>query len=66
MTVLNIFFHYFSEQIRLDISCKSSARQRIHMKHQALFLRKNLKVKKTKKKTANFMQMSALFADASL
>ena len=32
-----IFFHCFSEKIRLDISCESSARQRIHMKHQVLF-----------------------------
>ena len=28
-------FHCFSEKIRLDMSCESSARQRIHMKHQA-------------------------------
>ena len=28
---------YFSEKIRLDISCESSTGQRIHMKHQALF-----------------------------
>ena len=31
------FLHCFSEKIILDISCESSARQRIHMKHQALF-----------------------------
>ena len=31
------FFHYFSEKIRLDVSSESSARQRIHMKNQALF-----------------------------
>ena len=30
-------FSLFLEKIRLDISCESSARQRIHMKHQALF-----------------------------
>ena len=30
-------FHSFSEKIRLDISCESSAKQRIHMKLQALF-----------------------------
>ena len=30
-------FHCFSEKIRLDISCESSARHRIHMTHQALF-----------------------------
>ena len=31
------FFFVFSEKIRLDISCESSALQRIHMKYQALF-----------------------------
>ena len=35
------YFHCFSEKIRLDVSSESSARhsarQRIHMKHQALF-----------------------------
>ena len=31
-----IFFHCFSEKIRLDVSSESSARQRIHMKNQAL------------------------------
>ena len=31
------FFHCFSEKIRLDVSSESSARQRIHMKNQALF-----------------------------
>ena len=34
---IRVLFHCFSEKIRLDISCESSARQRIHMKHQALF-----------------------------
>ena len=33
----------FSEKIRLDISCESSARQMIHMKYQALFSLKNIK-----------------------
>ena len=28
---------FFSEKIRLDVSSESSARQRIHMKNQALF-----------------------------
>ena len=42
-----IFFHCFSKKIRLDISCQSSARQRIHMKHQALFSLKD-KSKKIK------------------
>ena len=32
-----IFFHCLSEKIRLDISCESSARQRIHMNLQVLF-----------------------------
>ena len=41
------FFHCFSEKIRLEISCESSARQRIHMKPQALFPTKD-KSKKTK------------------
>ena len=31
------FFIVFPEKIRLDVSCESSTRQRIHMKHQALF-----------------------------
>ena len=33
-----------SGKIRLGISCESSARQRIHMKNQALFKSKKLKV----------------------
>ena len=41
------FFHCFSEKIRLDISCESSARQRSHMKHQA-FLSLKDKCKKIK------------------
>ena len=40
-------FHYFSEKIRLDVSSESSARQRIHMKNQALFSSKD-KSKKLK------------------
>ena len=36
-TVLNIFFSlFFQKKIRPDISCESTARQRIHMKHQTL------------------------------
>ena len=31
------FFMVFSGKIRLDVSCESSARQRIHMTHQTLF-----------------------------
>ena len=37
ITFMKIFFQCLSEKIRLDISCESSARQRIHMTHQALF-----------------------------
>ena len=43
--IVFFFFKCFSEQIRLDISYESSARQRIHMIHQALF---SSKVKKNK------------------
>ena len=31
------YFYCFSEKIRLYVSSESSARQRIHMKNQALF-----------------------------
>ena len=37
-----LFFIVISEKIRLDVSCESSARQRIHMKHQALFSSKDI------------------------
>ena len=40
-----IFFLCFSEIIRLDVSSKSSARQRIHMKNQALFSSKDKREK---------------------
>ena len=40
------FFIIFLEKIRLDFSCESSARQRIHMKHQALFSSKDKSKKK--------------------
>ena len=36
MTFVNIFY-CFSEKIRLDVSSEFSARQRMHMKNQALF-----------------------------
>ena len=39
------FFHCFSEKIRLDVASESSARQRIHMKHQALFPEKDKSTK---------------------
>ena len=42
------FFIVFTEKIGPDISCESSAKQRIHMKHQALF--SLIKVAKKKKK----------------
>ena len=45
-TFINIFL-CFSEKIRLDVSSESSARQRIHMKHQAIFSSKD-KCKKLK------------------
>ena len=41
------FFFCFSEKIRLDVSSESSAWQRIHIKHQALFSSKD-KSKKLK------------------
>ena len=41
------YFSFFSKKIRLGISCKSSARQRIHMNFKPYFLRK-IKVKKIK------------------
>ena len=31
------YFSLFFREKRLDVSCESSARQRIHMKNQALF-----------------------------
>ena len=31
------YFYCISDKIMLDISCESSAWQRIHMKHQTLF-----------------------------
>ena len=45
------FFIVFSEKIRLDVSSESSARQRIHLKHQALFSSKD-KSKKNKMSSA--------------
>ena len=49
-----IFFHCFSEKIRLDVSCESSARQRIHSKHQVLFSSKD-KSKKLKCRLLQFL-----------
>ena len=50
---LEYSFLCFSEKIRLDISSESSARQRIHMKHQALFSAKD-KIKKNKCRLLQF------------
>ena len=49
-----LFLFFFSEKIRLDISCESSARQRIHRKLQALFFSK-IKVKKLKCRLLQFL-----------
>ena len=51
MPLLSLFteimmFLFFSNKIRLDMSCESSAGQRIHMKHQALFSSKDKRKKK--------------------
>ena len=53
MTFINIF-SFFSEKIRLDVSNKSSARQRIHMKNQTLFSSKD-KSKKLKISLLQFL-----------
>ena len=47
-------FHCFSEKIRLDVSSESSARQRIHIKNQALFSSKD-KSKKSKCRLLQFL-----------
>ena len=52
--IYKYFFIVFSENVRLDISCESSARQRIHMKHQPYFLRK-IEVKKIKFRLLQFL-----------
>ena len=46
------YFSLFLEKIRLDVSSESSARQRIHMKNQALFSSKD----KSKKLKCRLMQ----------
>ena len=48
------FFHCFSEKIRLDVSSESSARQRFHLKNQALFSSKD-KTKKLKCRLPQFL-----------
>ena len=49
-----LLFHCFSEKIRLDVSSESSARQRIHLKHQALFSSRD-KSKKLKCRLLQFL-----------
>ena len=53
MTFINIF-SLFLEKIRLDVSSESSARQRIHMKNQALVSSKD-KSKKLKYRLLQFL-----------
>ena len=53
-------YNYFSEEIRLGISCDSSPSQLIHMKCQALFSLKNTKKKKKKKKMTAVVVISTL------
>ena len=40
-TFIYYFYFYLSKKIRLYVSCESSAKQKIHMKYQALFCQKN-------------------------
>ena len=57
MTTADDIHKYFSlilEKIRLDVSSESSARQRIHMKNQALFSSKD-KSKKLKCRLLQFL-----------
>ena len=56
MTEADKCFFIVSEKIRLDVSSESSARQRIHMKNQALFSSKD----KSKKLECHLLQF--LFA----
>ena len=49
------FFPCFSEKVRLDVSSKSSARQRIHTKNQALFSSKDIPVSKKLKCLLQFL-----------
>ena len=48
-----MLFHCFTEKIRLDVSSESSARQRIHMKNQALISTKD----KSKKLKCRLLQV---------
>ena len=58
--VHKIFFIVFLEKIRLDVSSESSARQRIHMKNQALFSSKD------KSKNLRCRLLQFLFGPASV
>ena len=59
-TVMIIFSLYFREN-KIDISCESSARQKIYKKHHALFSCKN-KSKENNKKIKNITVSTADFA----
>ena len=48
------YFFIVSRENKIDISCESSARQRIHMKQQALFCLKDESKKKIVSSSANF------------
>ena len=59
------FFHCFSENIRLDVSSESSARQRIHMKNQALFSLKD-KSYKSKCRLLQFLYGTLRLTDKAI
>ena len=62
-TVLNIFSLFF-KKIRLDISCESYARQRIHKKHQVLFASKDKSKKKNIKLSSAAILLGSLRINA--
>ena len=37
----DFFYFYLAKKLRLDVSCESSAKQRIHMKYQILISLRN-------------------------
>ena len=53
-TTLIKTFSLFSEKMRLNISCESSAGQRIHLKHKALFSSKDKNKNKISVVCCNF------------
>ena len=55
-----ILIFFFFEKMRLDILCESSVRQRIHIKHQALFS-STVKVNKIKVSSAAILFGSLRF-----